>query len=399
VERAHRDLLRAAIFDEKRFVRATFGGRRRGEPLPWKRVMVRPIQLKGTAHIQFTYSVGNQDVTKNWRDADAVEKVDELLSLPFGSFLVETTERRLRLQITRRGKTIVHEDKLSAAGAIGAAEHDRRKDLPLPVGEPDRFLERAGIATPDGRVRPGMRRKFRQINEFLRLVLETGVPTKLDASPLHIVDCGCGSALLTFAIYHFLNHKLERPTRVTGIDTKEDLLTRLAAQSAEWGWDGLVFETVPILGYEPSVAPAIVLALHACDTATDEALAQAVRWESEMIFCVPCCQHHLQQQITPKTVPPDLFAVARHGILRERLGDLLTDGLRAQILRILGYRTDVVEFVSAEHTAKNLMIRAVRTGSPGSGRAVKEYHALVGRWQVKPYLGELLADELAAQGV
>jgi hypothetical protein len=213
------------------------------------------------------------------------------------------------------------------------------------------------------------------------------------------VDCGCGSALLTFAVYHYLNHRLGRPARVLGVDTKEDLLARLAAQVADWGWAGLEFEVSRILDYRPPVQPMVVLALHACDTATDEALAQAVRWESQTIFCVPCCHHHLQEQLSVPTVPPDLRVVAQHGILRERLGDLLTDALRAQFLRILGYRTDVIEFVSPEHTAKNLLIRGTRTGSMGDAASRRDYLHLVERWRVQPYLADLLADELKRAGI
>jgi hypothetical protein len=143
----------------------------------------------------------------------------------------------------------------------------------------------------------------------------------------------------------------------------------------------------------------VVLALHACDTATDEALAQAVRWQSQTILSAPCCHHHLQQQIKGPEGPEQFRLVLRHNILRERLGDILTDGFRAQILRIMGYRTDVVEFISTEHTAKNLMIRAVKTCEPGHPQATQEYGALRAYWDVEPYLGELLGEELSRVGV
>ena len=367
--------------------------------MPWQRVVLRPVLIRNTRHLQFTCSDGQQDVTRNYRGPEAAAELDSLLTLPFSDFSVETSRQRLQVQVARRGKVIVHRHEPRTEDESPSLAHDRQKDLLFPVGEPDRFLEAIGVATPEGKVRPKMRRKFRQVNEFLKLTLETAELDAAEQSPLRIVDCGCGSAQLTFAMYHYLNHKLALPAHVTGIDVKEGLLNRLAAQVREWGWEGLDFEVTRILDYEPADPPAMVLALHACDTATDGALAQAVRWRSEMIFCVPCCHHHLQQQMSREAVPPEFHLVARYGALRQRLGDLLTDGLRAQILRILGYRTNVVEFISTEHTAKNLMIRAVKAGSPGGRRAVEEYRALVARWQVAPFLGELLAEELAEFGI
>ncbi len=399
METEHIELVRNAILDEDAFVRAVFSGRQHGHTVAWRRVVLRPVVVREARHIQCTYSDGQQDTIKNWRGAEAAEEVESLLSLPFSNFYVETGEQRLQVQVTRRGKVVVHRHRSHPAASAPSLEHDRQKDLLFPVGEPDQFLERIGVTTSEGKVRPKMRRKFRQVNEFLKLILETGELEGTEGSPLRIVDCGCGSAQLSLAMYHYLTNKLGQVAHVTGIDVRTDLLGRLTEQCGQWGWNRLDFVPTRILDYVPPHRPNIVLALHACDTASDEALAQAVRWQSEMIFCVPCCHHHLQQQMTPVSVPPELRLVARHGALTQRLGDILTDGLRAQILRILGYRADVVEFISTEHTAKNLMIRAVRSVQPGSRRALEEYRALVDRWQVKPFLAELLEEELADYGV
>jgi SAM-dependent methyltransferase len=281
-------------------------------------------------------------------------------------------------------------------------QHDRRKDLPLPADRPDPFLQQIGIMTQEGTVRASMRSKYRQINHFLELVIDTAELRGLGHSPLRVVDCGCGSAHLTFAVYHYLNHILGLPTWVTGIDVNEELIAKRLEQSADLGWDGLSFQVSRIIDYQPDVAPDVVLALHACDTATDEALAQAVRWGSARIYSVPCCHHHLQRQMSRRTAPTSLAPLLRHGILKQRLGDLLTDTLRGLVLRALGYRTDVIEFVSTEHTDKNLMIRAVRSVRPGDRRArqdtlraAREYRDLVEAWQVRPYLGQLLDKELS----
>jgi hypothetical protein len=290
-------------------------------------------------------------------------------------------------------------------------EHDRQKSLLLTVGAPDPFLQAIGIMTREGKVRARMRKKYRQINEFLKLVLETGVAElprssadveAADASvpdlrPLRIVDCGCGNAYLSFAVYHYLDHVLHVPTHLVGIDVNRQLIERRSQQVQELGWQDLTFQTVRIGEYDPGFSPDVVLALHACDTATDEALAQAVKWRSKMIFAAPCCHHHLQQQLGRQ--PPLLRSIYRHGILKERLGDVLTDALRAQILRILGYRAEVIQFVSSEHTDKNLMIRAVQSREPGSFREVSEYAELKAFFQVTPFLERLLTQELSALGL
>ena len=251
--------------------------------------------------------------------------------------------------------------------------------------------------TRSGLVRARMRRKFRQINEFVRLVLEAGDWSRAPR-PLQIVDCGCGSAYLTFAVYHYLNHIVRVPAQVTGIDVNRGLVDKQRAQAQSLGWEGLAFRVSTIIDYRPPSPPDLVLALHACDTATDEALAQAVRWHSKVICSVPCCHHHLQAQLGSHASPTVFRPVLRHGILRERLGDVLTDGFRAQILKTLGYDAEVIEFVSAEHTAKNLMIRAVRTGRPGVIADVQAVEAMGTFWGVEPYLAHLLKEELEAIG-
>jgi SAM-dependent methyltransferase len=358
--------------------------------------MVRQVR-----HIQFSYLDEKQDTTKNYAD-EAAAKLEELLDLPFRNIHVQTTEGDLQVQFTKRGRAIVHQHDAPERREPPSLQHDRRKELPLPADRPDPFLQQIGIMTQEGTVRASMRSKYQQINRFLELVIDTAELGSVDHSPLRVVDCGCGSAYLTFAVYHYLNHILGLPTRVTGIDVNEDLIARRSGQSRDLGWDGLSFQVSRIIDYKPDVAPDIVLALHACDTATDEALAQAVRWGSARIYSVPCCHHHLQQQMSRRTAPTPLAPLLRHGILKQRLGDLLTDTLRALVLRALGYRTDVIEFISTEHTDKNLMIRAVRSGRPGNHRAMRdtlgatrEYLDLVEAWQVRPYLGQLLGKELS----
>ena len=391
--------IKARILAEESFVRAVLSGRRRGGEVPWQRVVIRPVQIKGRRQLQVSHYDERRDVTKNYEAAAAEAKLDELLGLPFKSLLVESTQDSLHVQFSRKGKARIHHQERIGSPAEPSLVHDRQKDLLLPVGEPDSFLEAIGILDREGKVRPRMRRKFRQINEFLRLVIETGagrqapeVEGETGPRPVRIVDCGCGNAYLSFAVYHYLAHVLDVPVSLVGVDVNQELVQRRKELAERLRWDGLAFETSRIADYEPAAAPDLVLALHACDTATDEALAQGILWEARTILSVPCCHHHLQAQLGRQ--PAVLQPVYRHGILRERLGDVLTDALRAHLLRLAGYRAEVIQFVSPEHTAKNLMIRAVYSGSPDRVELRREYHELKGLFGVTPYLESLLPQEM-----
>jgi len=194
-------------------------------------------------------------------------------------------------------------------------------------------------------------------------------------------------------MYYYLREVLGLDAHVTGVDLKSELMSQLQAKSEALGWDGLKFQTGAIADYEADVPPDVVIALHACDTASDDALAKGIRWGSRVIVCAPCCQHELQAQMAKVELPDPLASVFQDGIFFERMGDILTDTFRATILRIMGYRTDVTQFVPIEHTAKNLMIRAAKTSQPGNERWVEQYQKLKSFWGVTPYLERLLGEE------
>ncbi|WP_374687201.1 SAM-dependent methyltransferase [Promineifilum sp.] len=389
-------LLREAILGDG-LVEAVFQGAQRGAAPPWPRVAIRPVRIRQARHLQFAYFDGVQEVAKNYRGEEAGAKLDELLALPFKSIQAITAGETLRVQFSKKGRAILHRERRHQEQTIPLElAHDRAKPSLLPEDEPIPFLQALGVMTADGRVRADQQRKFRQINEFLRLIEETGELAELTERPVRVVDLGCGSAALTFATYYYLNEVRGIPATLTGVDTKAHLLERHRATAERLGWDGMRFQTARIIDYEADAPADIVLALHACDTATDEALARAVRWGSRLIFSAPCCHHHLQAQLAAAETPEPFRPVLRHGILRERLGDTLTDAFRAHILRLLGYRAEVLEFVAVEHTPKNLMIRAVHTGAPALPSLVAEYRAMKAYWGVTPFLEELLRDRLVA---
>lgn len=373
------------------FVRATFAGPRRSDrSAPWVRVVVRPVDLRGGRVVQFAYFDPTQCTTKNAAGDEVAARLDELLDLGFGGVHLTTEAEETDIRTTKKGKVLVGRRKAGPKPPADTA-HNRAKDLPLPEGKADRLLEALGVLDRNGRVRPTMRAKFTQVNEFLahlrHLLPETGLAAL--GRPAELLDCGCGSSHLTLAAHHYLNAVLNVPARVIGVDVNDDLIRKSAERADRLG-GGVNFACGPIAAAD--VKPDIVLALHACDTATDDALAAAVKAEARLVLSVPCCHHALNDAISPAGAAEVLRPVLRHGILRQRTADLVTDAFRALALRIMGYKTDVVEFVSPEHTARNLMIRAVRGLPAGEPALVAEYRELKRFWGVTPYIEGALGE-------
>ena len=339
-------------FDNEDFMKATFSGPHHDRSVPWIKVVVRPVLVHDKKHVQFSYFDAKKDITKNYQGDEAAEMLEQLIAFEFKNVHVQTRQQTLDITLTHKGKAVIHTAKVAQPPQKTPLSHDRQKNVLLSADDAAPFLKAVGIMTEEGKIWADMQSKFRQINEFLKLVQQTGALEKFTATPLHVVDCGCGNAYLTFAFYYYLNDGLHVPTHMTGIDVNNELLTRHAEKSLRLGWSDLTFQTTSIIDYKPETPPEIALALHACDTATDEALAQGIQWQSKLIISAPCCQHHLQKQLDHQPAPNPFGAVKRHSILKERLGDILTDTFRALILRIMGYSTDVVQFVSSETRRK-----------------------------------------------
>ena len=321
----YRQLVRDRILTRESLIRAVFSGEQKGLSLPWVKVTVRPVELKGQIHLQFSYFDEKKDITKNYLD-EAAGKVDEMLALPFRNIFIESRVGNVQVNISRKGKALINESKPST-GTTDLA-HDRQKSKILTAENAEPFLKAVGIMTEDGRIKADMQRKFKQVNEFLRLVDETGaLPAQSAQSgqPIHVVDFGCGSGHLTFAIYFYLRELLQLDAHVTGVDLKRELMDQLQEKVEALGWGQLQFQTGYISDYESGIRPDVVLALHACDTATDDALAKGIQWGSKLIVCAPCCQHELQAQMARIEMPSPLAPIFQHGIFFERMGDILTD--------------------------------------------------------------------------
>lgn len=386
--------MRGLILDPDVLVKAVGSGRQKGTTPQWRRAELRYVDLKGGRHLQVTTFDATQAFTKNYPAGDARDAVDALLDEPFGHWNVETTTEHHAVRVTKKLEALVTTTpRVSSSDDPIDRSHDKPKERLLPADDP--VFVTLGISDKDGTLKPSRQGKYRQVEEFLRQ-LEAGLEDAkgklrkpIADDPLRIVDLGCGNGYLTFAAQRYLTLK-GLPVVVTGVDVKEQSRDHNSAVAEKLGV-AAEFVAGTISGVELPQPPDVVLALHACDTATDDALARAVEWEAPLVLAAPCCHHDIAAQLRKQPTPSPYAALTRHGILRERLADTLTDGLRASLLRISGYRVDVVQFVESQHTPRNTMLRAVRTGGPVKGGSVrKEYDELVAAWQLRPRLGELL---------
>jgi SAM-dependent methyltransferase len=390
--------LRAAVLDADQLVRALASGRRKGQPAPVvgdrevRRVEIRVVDLKAGRHLQVTSYDATQAHTSNHPVGGAADAaVDALIAQPFANWHVDTAGATHQLRVTKKGVPMLHTSPRAEGGEV-SRDHDRAKDRLL--AEDDPVLVALGISDARGRVKPSRQAKYRQVEEFLRLLdaslteaLAQGqVRTPTPQDPLRIVDLGCGNAYLTFAAHAYLSRRL--PVRMTGVDVKQQAADHNSDVAAGLGIEA-DFVVGSIADAALDRAPDVVLALHACDTATDDALARALEWEASLVLAAPCCHHDIAAQLRSAEVPEPYAMLTRHGILRERFADTLTDALRATLLRREGYRVDVVEFVESAHTPRNTLLRAVRTGVRGA-EAGREYDDLLAAWGVRPRLGELL---------
>jgi SAM-dependent methyltransferase len=377
------------------FCRATFGGTiHHNRSCPWVKVVVRPVELRGERHLQFAWFDGRKTLTRNYLPQETLVPLEELLAVGFASVHLSTRGEEIDIRLTRKGRLLLGRragNNPIAAPDTGNA-HNRIKEVPLPEGRADSLLEAMGIVTREGRVRPTMRPKYTQINEFLKHLVHVLEDAGLAAPGrvVEILDCGCGSSYLTLAVHHYLNDVLQIPARILGVDVNDEVIRKSVTRADRLGTEGISFTCARIGAVD--IRADIVLALHACDTATDEALAQAVRSEARLILSVPCCHHNLNRTLRPRGQTEVLRPLFRHGILRERMADLVTDAFRALALRILGYRTEVVEFVSLEHTARNVMIRAVRGPSLGVASLIAEYREMRQFFGVTPAIERMLGE-------
>lgn len=305
----------------------------------------------------------------------------------FKNALVETKSFTANVLVSKKGTiTIKKKMNTSTKQPKISLSHNRKKKYILEEGIPVPFLIDLGVMTQNGSIVNAHYDKFRQINRFLEYI-EDILPSLPTGRELRILDFGCGKSYLTFAIYYYLKVLKGYPVRITGLDLKEDVIRHCNELAVKYGYDKLEFLCGDIAYYDGCSQVDMVVTLHACDTATDYALAKAVGWGAKVILSVPCCQHELNKQMKNDLLSP----VLHYGILKERMAALMTDGLRAQILEANGYRTQILEFIDMAHTPKNLLIRAVYNGHCADNKA--QIDELLAAFDVNPTLYRLLCKK------
>jgi hypothetical protein len=384
----------ALISDSQNLVRVVLSGRRRNMQTPCERIDIRPVQIKNQLHLQVIENDGRQSTAKNYLPTNFDS--NDLLRSGYANILIEQTSGSLSIRISKKGEALVTRTKGINEQLLS---HDRNKNRLLNPNDP--FLMEVGISDSKGVIKPSKSDKYMQVEEFLRILAPT-LKNAIEAGQIHkptrdkpltITDLGCGHAYLTFGAHQYLQAEAI-PVSVIGIDIRPKSRDRNIAIAEKLGIEKSIAFRAEEISETTVTKTDVAIALHACDTATDDAIAWAVQSDAKLLFIAPCCHHDLQSQLSE--IPEPWSMLTKHGLMKERISDLITDALRAQILRLLGYRVDVIEFIGGEHTPRNLMIRAVKTGAKPDAHDVARYKEMITMWRVKPALAERLENELVS---
>lgn len=352
------------------------------------KVRIRPVEIKGKLLFQCQETVGTKEFHKNMTKDDVITRISDWMNGTFKQMQLESDTCTASVLVSKKGTmTIKKKPHMKGTGKPVNLAHNRKKRYILEEGIPVPFLQDLGVMTKEGKIVRTRYDKFRQINRFLEFI-EDILPQLPSDREITILDFDCGKSYLTFAMYYYLHVLKKYSIRVIGLDLKKDVIALCNRLSKKFGFENLTFLHGDIAGYEGVDQVDMVVTLHACDTATDYALAKAVKWGAKVILSVPCCQHEINKQIQNDLLSP----VLQYGLLKERMSALLTDGIRGQLLEMSGYRTQILEFIDMEHTPKNIMIRAIRQGKKADGAALE---AMMKKLHVKPTLYGLLVGEEA----
>ena len=401
LEDSLKDEIRSRVTGEG-FMKLVQTVRRNGKTF---KIAMRPVEIGGERKFQAEMTDDGHVQVKNFDAAGAASGLEEIIAQKGARDLhLMTAKGDLHVRVTKKGHVLVSRSA-EMDRVVVVKPHDRVKKLPLTSFDASALLRVTGIADGEGRIKASMRGKYDQVNEFLKVVGETVGDAGAGDGAFTVVDCGCGKAYLTLALYFYLTQVLGfKSVRVIGVDRRADVVSAARKMSEQLDIvDKAVFVEADLESFNIEDAGSekvdMVVSLHACDTATDEALAKGVEWKAKYILSAPCCQHELQKRLAElggKAEGPaaDFGGLLRQSILRERLCDILTDSFRAMILRILGYRTQVVEFVSSEATARNILLKCEWGVKPGQPGPVSEYLGLRDYWKVTPWLETRLSGIL-----
>lgn len=352
-----------------------------------KRVRLKPVELRGAIHIQFELQFERVLEHENVPLQEVGQKIEELLNR-FRQVHAEFTNETVHVQISKKFKVMWKAKQTKTTKTVDLS-HNRKKNYLLDEHTPHPFLVRLGVQTEEGRVRNQHQDKFRQINRFVEFIDDS-----LDHLPkdrtIRILDFGSGKSYLTFALYHYLHVEKGLDIKVTGLDLKKEVIEECQVIAQDLNYENLEFLVGDINDYNEETAVDMVVTLHACDVATDMALGRAVKWGAKVILSVPCCQHELFSQINA----PGLDVMLQHGLMKERFSALATDSIRAELLTLVGYDTQLLEFIDMEHTPKNVLIRAYHTGRKPNETVFKRYETFRDMLNAKPFLEKELDEYL-----
>jgi len=375
------------IIHEKTLIYAVFSNVRNKSEKTFSKVTVKKVIVKNEVKHQFEYFYDKKVEHVNRDGQGTIDEMCHLIEHYFRQSVINTIDSDYQVLISKKGKTKIL--KKAASRTADDISHNRKKNYILAEDELNPFLMELGIMTQEGQIAKSKYDKFKQINRYLELVSDC-VPYLNKKEKIRIIDFGCGKAYLTFALYDYLVLKLGYNVEIVGLDLKEDVIKFCSDLAQKLNYDQLRFVQGDIKGFNEFGEVDMVISLHACDTATDDALARAVNWGAKVILAVPCCQHELLKKIHNRSMQPML----KHGIIKERISSLITDSLRANVLEIMGYTTQVIEFIDMEHTPKNIMLRGFWDDKAPKKLAIHQYNEFKRMWHVEPYIEEAFGKKL-----
>lgn len=373
-------LIEEAI-DKNEFINCIWSNPRNKESA-YEKVSAKPVQIKEKTFIQFAMLKDNKESHANIE----LNKVGEFIlenATSFKQVQFYTATADYQCLINKKGIANIKRKSASKAKPV-SLEHNRKKQYILDNEKSKGFLTNLGIMDTNGQIKPSKYDKYKQINKYLETV--EAIMPHLHTSPIRIVDFGCGKSYLTFAMYHYFRDILGKDVEIVGLDLKKDVIEFCNKLAKDLGYTQLHFQVGDIGQYTTDQRIDVVVSLHACNTATDAALSKAVGWQAKVILAVPCCHHECYSQIQNDMLAP----ILKHGILKERIAALLTDGLRAQMLEACGYKVNVMEFIDMTHTPKNILIKAIRYSEEVDMKAYETYKALSQDLNVDLALGKLI---------
>ncbi len=372
-----------SAFDSGKLIKVIFAGKRR-KSIEYKKVTMRPVSIKGEYMYQAEFHYDKKVTHQNIPYYGGIDFACGIIEDDFKQINILTEDEDIQILAAKPDKPKI--TRQATQRKAGDLSHDKKKQYIIEDGTPCDFLIELGVMSPEGKVFKKHYSKFRQINRYLEIADDS-----FDSLPkegrLRIIDFGCGKSYLTFALYYYLKLVRGRDVQIIGLDLKEDVIRFCNATAKKLGYDELIFLTGDIADFVSTGAD-MVVTLHACDTATDFALINAVKWHSKVILSVPCCQHELFSQIESDINQPML----KHGIIKDKFTELLTNSLRGLKLEAAGYDVNMIEFTSLEHTSKNVMIKAVlpsKENPAAKEKASQEYEALKKFYNVKPTIDML----------